>query len=73
MWLNLICATGRGTEGAELTLDKTTGVEGSLKTIKPGSKEMWERNYTSMSRKIRGESYWPDSPSERRRKNWLKN
>lgn len=47
MWLNLVCTTGRRTEGTELILDKTTGVKGSLKTIKPWSKEMRERNYTS--------------------------
>lgn len=27
-------------------LDKTTGLEGSLKTVKLWSKEMWESNYT---------------------------
>ena len=47
MWLNLICTTGRGTQGTELILDKTTGMKDSLKTIKPWSKEMWERNDTN--------------------------
>lgn len=33
--------------GTELMLDKATGGEGSFNTVKPWSKEMWERNYTS--------------------------
>lgn len=47
MSLNLSCTTGRGTKGTELILDKPTGVKGSLKTIKPWSRGMCERNYTT--------------------------
>lgn len=71
--MNLICAKGRGTEGTELMLDKTTGVKGALKTLQPWSKGVWEGNDSSSKEQReqddKGRS-WSDSTSER--KNCLK-
>lgn len=77
MWLNLIFGAGSGAEGAQLMLHKTTALEAHLQLsghgVKKCGKAITPVPRTRMSRKIRGESYWPDSPSEKRRKNWLKN